>query len=112
MIMKHTVSIEIARPLDEVVQLLADPAQLPLWLPGLVRHEPLNGRHGEVGTRSRVAWRAFRPVRSCTTNARSSHRGRSRGHALAERERVPFHRAADAPDRAVDAPGVVAAAHA
>jgi hypothetical protein len=30
-----------------VVQLLADPAQLPKWLRGLVLHEPLSGIHGQ-----------------------------------------------------------------
>ena len=52
--MKYTVSIEIALPRERAVQLLADPAHLPKWLRGLVRHEPLNGTHGQVGTRSRV----------------------------------------------------------
>jgi hypothetical protein len=52
--MKYTTSIEIAMPLEEVAQLLADPAHLPKWLRGLVLHEPLSGEHGQVGTRSRV----------------------------------------------------------
>jgi carbon monoxide dehydrogenase subunit G len=52
--MKYTVSIEIALPLEQVVQLLADPAHIPKWLRGLVLHEPLNGMHGQVGTESRV----------------------------------------------------------
>ncbi|AWK72572.1 hypothetical protein CBI38_14375 [Rhodococcus oxybenzonivorans] len=52
--MKYTVSIEIALPLETVVQLLADSAHLPKWLRGLVLHEPLSGVHGQVGTRSRV----------------------------------------------------------
>ena len=52
--MKYTVSIEIARPLEEVAQLLADPAHIPKWLRGVVLHEPLSGEHGQVGTRSRV----------------------------------------------------------
>lgn len=55
--MKYTVSIEIALPRERVVQLLADPAHLPGWLRGLVLHEPLNGMHGQVGTRSRVVMR-------------------------------------------------------
>ncbi len=55
--MKLTVSIEIALPRERVVQLLADPAHLPEWLRGLVRHEPLNGTHGQVGTESRVVMR-------------------------------------------------------
>ena len=52
--MKYTVSIEIAMPREEVAQLLADPAHMPKWLRGLVLHEPLNGVHGQVGTKSRV----------------------------------------------------------
>jgi len=52
--MKYTVSIEIAQSLERTVQLLADPAQMPKWLRGLVLHEPLSGVHGQVGTRSRV----------------------------------------------------------
>jgi len=52
--MKYTVSIEIALPREKVVQLLADPAQMPKWLRGLVLHEPLSGEHGQVGTKSRV----------------------------------------------------------
>jgi hypothetical protein len=55
--MKYTVSMEIALPREKVVQLLADPAHLSEWLRGLVLHEPLNGMHGQVGTRSRVVMR-------------------------------------------------------
>jgi carbon monoxide dehydrogenase subunit G len=53
-VMKYTVSTEIALPREKAVQLLADPEQLPKWLRGLVLHEPMNGAHGQVGTRSRV----------------------------------------------------------
>jgi hypothetical protein len=52
--MKCTVSIEIALPLERTVQLLADSSHMPKWLRGVVLHEPLNGMHGQVGTRSRV----------------------------------------------------------
>ncbi len=52
--MKYTVSIEIAKPRDEVARLLADPALIPKWLRGVVLHEPLSGVHGQVGTKSRV----------------------------------------------------------
>jgi hypothetical protein len=53
-VMKYTVSIEIAVPRERVAQLLADPAHLPMWLRGLVLHEPVSGTHGQVGTESRV----------------------------------------------------------
>jgi carbon monoxide dehydrogenase subunit G len=52
--MKYTVSIEIALPRERVAQLLADPEHIPKWLRGVVLHEPLNGVHGQVGTKSRV----------------------------------------------------------
>ncbi|GHH43318.1 SRPBCC family protein [Lentzea cavernae] len=52
--MKYTVSIQIDQPLEKVAPLLADPAQLPKWLRGLVVHEPISGTHGHVGTTSRV----------------------------------------------------------
>ena len=52
--MKFTVSLEIALPRERVVSLLNDPRHLPKWLRGLVLHEPQNGVHGQVGTKSRV----------------------------------------------------------
>ncbi|MEV4899011.1 SRPBCC family protein [Nonomuraea sp. NPDC055795] len=59
-VMKYTVSIEIALPRERVVQLLADPVHLPMWLRGLVLHEPLSGVHGQVGTKSRVVMQSGR----------------------------------------------------
>ncbi|MFF0482918.1 SRPBCC family protein [Streptomyces sp. NPDC004435] len=64
--MKYTVSIEIALPRERVVQLLADPAQMPKWLRGLVLHEPLSGVHGQVGTRSRVVLQMGQRNFECT----------------------------------------------
>ncbi|GAA2826925.1 SRPBCC family protein [Crossiella cryophila] len=55
--MKYTVSLEIALPRERVVQLLADPEHLPKWLRGLVLHEPQDGVHGQLGTKSRVVLR-------------------------------------------------------
>ncbi|MFE9045650.1 SRPBCC family protein [Streptomyces sp. NPDC007818] len=63
--MKYTVSTEIALPREEVVRLLADPAQLPKWLRGLVVHEPLSGEHGQLGTRSRVVFRTGKQEMEC-----------------------------------------------
>ncbi|WP_031151748.1 SRPBCC family protein [Streptomyces erythrochromogenes] len=64
--MKYTVSIEIVRRREEVVQLLADPAQLPKWLRGLVLHEPLSGEHGQVGTTSRIVMQMGQRKLECT----------------------------------------------
>lgn len=52
--MTYAVSIEIVRPRERVVQLLADSAHWPKWLRGPVLHEPLSGLHGQDGTTSRV----------------------------------------------------------
>ncbi|MFG2335674.1 SRPBCC family protein [Streptomyces yangpuensis] len=64
--MRYTVSIEVDLPRERVVQLLADPAQMPKWLRGLVLHEPLSGVHGQVGTTSRVVMRTGRREMECT----------------------------------------------
>ncbi|HSK57640.1 MAG TPA: SRPBCC family protein [Actinomycetospora sp.] len=64
--MRYTVSIEIALPRERVVQLLADPTHLPKWLRGLVLHEPLSGRHGQVGTESRVVLQMGQQTMECT----------------------------------------------
>jgi hypothetical protein len=53
---KYATSLEIALPRDEVLQLIADPAQTPKWLRGLVLHETVSGAHGQVGTISRVVF--------------------------------------------------------
>jgi hypothetical protein len=64
--MKYTVSMEIALPREKVAQLLADPAQLPKWLRGLVSHGPLSGIHGQVGTVSRVVLQMGKQQMECT----------------------------------------------
>ena len=64
--MKYTVSMEIALPRERVVRLLADPAQMPKWLRGLVLHEPLSGVHGQVGTKSRVVMQMGQQTMECT----------------------------------------------
>ncbi|MBK1789182.1 SRPBCC family protein [Prauserella cavernicola] len=64
--MKYTNSIEIALPREKVAQLLADPAHLPMWLRGMVLHEPVNGKHGQVGTKSRVVLQSGKRKIECT----------------------------------------------
>lgn len=64
--MKYTNSIEIALPRQKVAQLLADPAHLPKWLRGLVLHEPVNGIHGQLGTKSRVVMQSGKREIECT----------------------------------------------
>lgn len=64
--MKYTISMEIALPREQVVQLLDDPAHRPKWLRGLVSHEPVRGVGGQVGTESRVVFRSGQQVMECT----------------------------------------------
>lgn len=54
--MKYTEAIEINLPRKEVVALISDIDVIPKWLRGLVSHTPTNGKHGEVGTTSRVVF--------------------------------------------------------
>lgn len=64
--MKYANSIEIALPRERVAQLLADSAHLPNWLQGLVLHEPVNGKHGQLGTESRVVLQSGKRKVECT----------------------------------------------
>lgn len=64
--MKYTNSIEIALPQPEVAQLLADPANIPKWLRDIVIHEPVQGVHGQLGTRSRVVMQSGKRSMECT----------------------------------------------
>jgi hypothetical protein len=84
--MKYTVSIEIALPREEVAQLLADPAHMPKWLRGLVLHEPLNGVHGQVGTRSRVVMQTgqqkFEGIETITRREPANLRGIPKGSVV------------------------------
>jgi hypothetical protein len=84
--MKYTVSIEIAKPLEEVAQLLADPAHMPKWLRGLVLHEPLSGVHGQLGTRSRVVMQTgqqkFEGIETITRREPADLRGIPKGSVV------------------------------
>ncbi|NEK84632.1 SRPBCC family protein [Blastococcus saxobsidens] len=64
--MRFTNSIEIALAREGVAQLLADPAHLPKWLRGMVLHEPVDGMHGHLGTRSRVVMQSGKQTMECT----------------------------------------------
>jgi hypothetical protein len=63
--MKYTVSTHVALPRERVVQLIADPANFPKWLRGLMVHEPISGASGEVGTKSRVVFQMGKQKVEC-----------------------------------------------
>lgn len=52
--MNITSQITIARPREQVIELITNPAHTPQWQPGIKRIDLLSGRQDEVGARSRV----------------------------------------------------------
>lgn len=64
--MKYTISMEIALPREQVIQLLEDPTARPKWLRGLVSHETVRGVDGQVGTESRVIFQSGKQTMECT----------------------------------------------
>ncbi len=56
-LMKYSVSIEIDKPIDEVISLFNNADNLKLWMEGLQSFEPLSGRPGEVGAKSRLKFK-------------------------------------------------------
>lgn len=55
--MKYTSQVEIQKPLDEVVELFDNPANLGKWMEGLLSFDHLEGTPGEAGARSRLRFR-------------------------------------------------------
>jgi hypothetical protein len=54
--MKYTVQIDINLPLDHMITLFDNPANLKHWQPGFVSFEPISGTPGEVGAKSRLMY--------------------------------------------------------
>lgn len=52
--MKYQVHIEIDLPLDRVVELFDNPANMKHWMPKLQSIEPISGSPGQVGATSRM----------------------------------------------------------
>lgn len=55
--MRYTVQIEVEKPLDEVVRLFVDRANMPYWQEGLLADEPLEGEPGHAGSRARLRFK-------------------------------------------------------
>ncbi|HSI88053.1 MAG TPA: SRPBCC family protein [Pyrinomonadaceae bacterium] len=56
--MKFSVSIEIDKPIDEVIRLFDDPDNLVKWMEGLQSFEHLEGIPGEVGAKSKLRFKS------------------------------------------------------
>jgi uncharacterized membrane protein len=52
--MKYSVSIEIDRPLDEVVEKFDNSENLFKWMEGLQKYEHLSGEPGKPGAKTRL----------------------------------------------------------
>ncbi|MFT4831575.1 MAG: carbon monoxide dehydrogenase subunit G [Psychroserpens sp.] len=55
--MKYTVSIDIDKPIDKVIELFDNPDNLKAWMEGLQSFEHLSGTPGQVGARSKLKFK-------------------------------------------------------
>lgn len=55
--MKYTCSIDIAKPLGEVITLFDNPDNMKHWQPGLLSFEHLSGEPGTPGAKSRLFYK-------------------------------------------------------
>ena len=55
--MKYTSEIEINKPIDKVVELFDNPANMDKWMNGLQSFEPISGIPGQVGAKSRLKFK-------------------------------------------------------
>jgi uncharacterized membrane protein len=54
--MKFTVSIEINKPIDEVVNKFDNPENMLKWMEGLTSFEHISGVPGEIGAKSKLVF--------------------------------------------------------
>jgi len=52
--MKYTSEIEINKPVDRVIELFDNPSNMDKWMKGLQSFEPISGKPGQVGAKSRL----------------------------------------------------------
>jgi carbon monoxide dehydrogenase subunit G len=55
--MKYTCSIDIDKPIDDVIRLFDNPDNLKYWQPGLLSYEHLSGTPGELGARAKLHYK-------------------------------------------------------
>ncbi|MAX82293.1 MAG: hypothetical protein CL843_19215 [Crocinitomicaceae bacterium] len=52
--MKYSTTIEVHKPIDEVIALFDNPDNMDKWMEGLVSFEPLSGTPGQPGAKARL----------------------------------------------------------
>ena len=55
--MKYTCSIDIDKPVDELIELFDNPDNLSKWQPGLISYEHMSGTPGEPGSKARLHYK-------------------------------------------------------
>lgn len=55
--MKYTSEIEINSPIDRVIELFDNPSNMDKWMKGLQSFEPISGKPGQVGAKSRLKFK-------------------------------------------------------
>ena len=55
--MKYSVDIEINQPIDKVVELFDNPANMKEWMEGLISFEHISGTPGKVGAKSKLKFK-------------------------------------------------------
>jgi len=55
--MKYTSEIEINSPVDRVIELFDNPNNMDKWMKRLQSFEPISGKPGEVGAKSRLKFK-------------------------------------------------------
>jgi uncharacterized membrane protein len=58
--MKYTVEIEINKPVSKVIELFNSVENMYKWMEGLEKFEPISGKPGEVGAKSKLTFKMKR----------------------------------------------------
>lgn len=55
--MKYTSEIEINKPVEKVIEIFDDPANMDKWMEGLQSFENLSGKPGQVGSKAKLKFK-------------------------------------------------------
>jgi hypothetical protein len=55
--MKYSNEVEINKPIQRVIELFDNPANMPKWQPGFISMEPVSGTPGQPGAKSKLKYK-------------------------------------------------------
>lgn len=55
--MKYSCTVDISRPIDQVIQLFDNPDNMKYWQPGLISFEHMSGDPGTPGAKSKLLYK-------------------------------------------------------